>query len=273
MTEGMQKEQFNQFDLHGKTALITGGHSWLGFDMACALAEAGCNIVLAARSEGKLNEAAEVLRTDYGVEVLTIPTDQCIYDQVEAMAERALAWNGQIDILINNAGGGSGAAEGNFFLRSPEAVTSLIHTNLLGPLFCCQTVGRRMAERKSGKIINIGSVAGLVGRNREMYRRNEKTEQPVDYAASKAGVIGMTRDLAAFMAPYGIQVNCISPGGFDKGDLPEGFVSDYGKSAMAGRMGKMGNDIKGAALFLASSASDYVTGHNLVVDGGFSVYK
>ncbi|MCI9105060.1 MAG: SDR family oxidoreductase, partial [Lachnospiraceae bacterium] len=80
-------------------------------------------------------------------------------------------------------------------------------------------------------------------------------------------------DLAAFMAPYHVQVNCISPGGFDKGDLPQGFVDDYARATMTGRMGTMGLDIKGAALFLASPASDYVTGHNLMVDGGFSVFK
>lgn len=269
----MIQERFTLFDLSGKTALITGGHSYLGYDMACALAEAGCNIILAARSAEKLHRAAETLTERYGVEVLELTVDQCLYEQVEEMANRAAAWKGHIDILINNAGGGSGASEGNFFLRPPEAVIDLIHTNLLGPLFCCQTVGRHMARQRSGKIINIGSVAGLVGRDRRMYRENQRMEQPVDYAASKAGVIGMTRDLAAFMAPYGIQVNCISPGGFDKGDLPQGFVSDYGKAAMAGRMGQMGRDLKGAALFLASPASDYVTGHNLVVDGGFTVYK
>lgn len=266
-------EYLKQFDLSGQTALITGGHSWLGFDMACALAEAGCDIIIAARSTDKITAAAGRLRQQYGVRVLGITADQCNYGQVTKMADEAYAWKNRIDILINNAGGGSGASEGDFFLRPPESITSLIQTNLIGPMFCCQTVGKYMARQNSGKIINIGSVAGLVGRNREMYRRNHKMEQPVDYAASKAGVIGMTRDLAAYLAPYHIQVNCISPGGFDKRDLPEGFVSDYAAATMAGSMGRMGLDIRGAALFLASSASDYITGHNLVVDGGFSVYK
>ena len=98
-------------------------------------------------------------------------------------------------------------------------------------------------------------------------------EQPIDYAAAKAGVIGMTRDLAAFMAPYGVCVNCISPGGFKSGNLPEEFVKSYSDATALGRMGRMGHDIKGAALFLASPASDYITGHNLIVDGGFSIWK
>ena len=106
-----------------------------------------------------------------------------------------------------------------------------------------------------------------------MYHRNKRTEQPVDYAAAKAGVIGLTLDLAASLSPKGVRVNAISPGGFDKGDLPPKFVADYATNTMLGRMGQFGVDLKGAALFLASAASNYVTGHNLVVDGGFSVWK
>jgi NAD(P)-dependent dehydrogenase (short-subunit alcohol dehydrogenase family) len=100
------------------------------------------------------------------------------------------------------------------------------------------------------------------------------TGQPVDYAAAKAGVIGLTRDLAGMLSPKGIYVNAISPGGFEKpGNLPPTFMKDYADRTMLGRWGRMGVDIKGAALFLASAASDYVTGHNLVVDGGFSAWQ
>ena len=269
----MNSSIHNLFDLSGKVAIITGGHSWLGYDMACALAESGCNIVLASRSKGKLVCAAEAIHSQYGVDTLTLPLDQRDPAQVQTMAEAAYAWKGHIDILINNAGGGSGASEGNFLQRNPQDVVDMITSNLIGPMLCSQAVGRYMVKRNSGKIINIGSIAGVVGRNRLMYRKNNKMEQPVDYAAAKGGVIAMTRDLAAFMAPYHVQVNCISPGGFDKGDLPSGFVNDYANATMAGHMGTMGLDIKGAALFLASPASDYVSGHNLLVDGGFSVFK
>lgn len=261
------------FDLKGKTAVITGGYSPMGFDMACALAAFGCDIVIAARDINKAAVAAEKIEQTYHVDSIPVSFDQCDHEQVQAMAEKAYHFKNRIDILINNAGGGSGAAEGDFLKRSPESVTSLITTNLLGPIFCCQTVGRYMAEAHQGKIINIGSIAGLVGRDRSMYRRNKKMEQPVDYAASKAGVIGMTRDLAAYMAPYHVQVNCISPGGFDKGDLPAGFVHDYETAAMIKRMGAFGQDICGTALFLSTSASDYITGQNIVVDGGFTLCK
>ncbi len=261
------------FNLEGKVAVITGGHSWLGYDMASVLAEHGCSVVICSRSESKIKEAAERIKEAYGTETSYIAFDQCDAESCAMMASKAYGWKGRIDILINNAGGGSGASEGDFLKRSPEDILSLIKTNLIGMLYCTQAVGRYMVLRNSGKIINIGSIAGLVGRNRIMYRRNSKMEQPVDYAASKAGVIGATRDLAAYFCQHNIQVNSISPGGFDKGDLPAGFVKDYADATMAGQMGRMGTDIKGAALFLASSASDYVTGHNLVVDGGFSVYK
>jgi NAD(P)-dependent dehydrogenase (short-subunit alcohol dehydrogenase family) len=213
-------------DLKDKVAIITGGYAWLGYDMACALAEAGCHIIITSRTPGKLNETIRKISSLYGVDTLALTMDQCRFSEVKEMALNALEWKGHI-----------------------------------------------MADQGYGKIINIGSVAGLVGRDRSMYRKNNKMEQPIDYAASKAGVIGMTTDLAAFMAPYGVYVNCISPGGFDKGDLPEGFVKSYSNATALGRMGRMGLDIKGAALFLASQASDYVTGHNLIVDGGFSIWK
>ena len=105
-----------------------------------------------------------------------------------------------------------------------------------------------------------------------MYDRSGLQGQPVDYAAAKAGVIGLTKDLAAYLSPMGVNVNCISPGGFSR-DLPESFVKDYSNRTPLGRMGRDGIDLNGAVLYLASSASDYVTGHNLVVDGGFSIWQ
>ena len=263
----------DMFDLHNKVAIVTGAHLWLGYDMACALAEFGCSIVITSRDLERAQAACQKISEEYGVDTLALVMDQCHINQVEKMAKDAFSWKGHIDILINNAGGGSGQSTGNLFERSIDDIINLINTNLLGTLFCCREVGKYMIQQKSGKIINSGSIAGIVGRDRRMYHISDKMEQPVDYAASKAGIIGLSRDLAGFMAPYGINVNCISPGGFDKGDLPEKFVEEYSDATMSGRMGKMGTDIKGAALFLSSSASDYVNGHNLVVDGGFSCWK
>lgn len=261
------------FDLSGKVAIVTGGFAGLGFDMAGALAEAGADIIITSRELSRAEEAAAKFRELYQVDTLGLTLDQCRFEQVKAMAEAADAWKGHLDILINNAGGGSGQSEGELLGRSPEDLERLISANLTGVLFCCREVGRFMVRQGHGKIINIASIAALVGRDRRMYRDNHKMEQPIDYAASKAGIIGMTRDLAGALSPMGVHVNCLSPGGFDKGDLPQGFVRDYSDATMLGRMGRMGVDIKGPALFLASAASDYITGHNLVVDGGFSVWK
>lgn len=267
------KYVMDMLKLKGQVAIVTGGHAWLGFDIASALAEAGANIVLTSRNPQNCSRAADEISEAYGVQTLVLPLDQCNITQVQNMAEKAFAWKNRIDILVNNAGGGSGSSEGNLLDRSFEDIQSMIATNLTGMIFCCKAVAPFMIRRKYGKIINMGSIAALVGRDRKLYRDSNKMEQPVDYAASKGGVVSVTRDLAAALAPDNICVNSISPGGFDKGDLPEAFVKGYSALTPLGRMGRMGEDIKGAALLLASPAGNYITGHSLVVDGGFSVTK
>jgi len=261
----------DSFLLTGQIALITGGARHLGYDMGGALAEAGAHLVITSRSLSSAQQAASRLASTHGVEVLPLRVDVRDHDQVVEMAHAAHAWKGRIDILINNAGGGGGSGPTGLFERLPEDIVNLIATNLIGALYCCKEVGKIMAQQGRGKIINIGSIAGLVGRDRSMYLRTGLAQQPVDYAAAKAGVIGMTRDLAAYLAPMGIYVNSISPGGFERGQ-PEAFVNAYSERTALGRMGRDGIDLKAAALFLASSASDYVTGENLVVDGGFSIW-
>jgi NAD(P)-dependent dehydrogenase (short-subunit alcohol dehydrogenase family) len=265
---------FDLFRLDDRVAIVTGAHAWLGYDMACALAEAGAHIIVTSRDLARGQEAADKIHEAYGIDTLALTMDQLHHDQVAAMARDAHGWKGQIDILINNAGGGSGGSPGRIHERAPEDEQSMLAVNLGGVLFCCQEVSRFMVEAGHGKIINIASAAGLIGRDRRMYDRSNMTGQPVDYAAAKAGVIGLTRDLAGMLSPQGVHVNAISPGGFEKpGNLPEKFVKEFADRAMLGRWGRMGVDIKGAALYLASAASDYVTGHNLVVDGGFTAWQ
>jgi NAD(P)-dependent dehydrogenase (short-subunit alcohol dehydrogenase family) len=240
--------------------------------MAEALAEAGSHLVITSRSLASAERAAVSLGGDYGVDVLPLQLDVRDYDQVVEAAQTAHEWKSHIDILINNAGGGGGGKGATpLFARLAEDIVDLITTNLIGSLYCCKEFGRIMAQQGSGKIINIASIAGLVGRDRKMYDRSGLAQQPIDYAAAKAGVIGMTMDLAGFLAPMGVYVNAISPGGFERGQ-PEAFIKAYSERTALGRMGRDGIDLKGAALFLASSASDYVTGQNLVVDGGFCMW-
>ena len=269
----MKEHVHSMFEMEGRVAIITGGSSSLGYDMATALAEYGCKIVITSRSEEKAREAAQKLSAQTGGQVIGLPLDQRNYASCEEMARQVIDAFGRIDILINNAGGGSGAGECNFLQRDPQNIQNMIDTNLTGSLFCSRAVCPYMAEQKSGSVINIGSIAGVVGRNRDMYHKANKMEQPVEYAAAKGGVIAMTRDLAAFMAPYGVKVNCISPGGIDRGELPQAFVDGYAERTPMGRMGRMQSDLLGAVVFLASDAAAYVTGQNIVVDGGFSSCK
>lgn len=264
---------FDLFRLNGNVALIIGGARTLGYDIASALASAGADIVLTSRDETTAVSAGHKLAADYGVQALGLALDHRDAGTVAKQVGAAAAWRGRLDILVNNAGGGSGKGACHLFERSPADVENLIATNLTGTLHCCQAVARLMAEKKRGKIINVASVSGLLGRDRRLYERNGLKGQPVDYAAAKAGVIGMTRDLAGLLSPMGICVNAISPGGFERATMPRGFVEDYSDRTPLQRMGRDGIDLKGAALFLASAASDYVTGHNLVVDGGFSMWR
>ena len=265
---------FDLFRLDGSVCVVTGAHAWLGWDMACALAEAGCHTVVTSRNLERAEKTATKLHNMFPlIDTLGVNMDQRFYKEVTEMIERVIQWKGKIDILVNNAGGGVGDSEGDILKRSPEDAENLIQTNLIGVLHCCQQVAKVMIKQKKGNIVNIASMAGLIGRDRRMYQRSHMKGQPIDYAAAKAGVIGSTRDLAGFLGPYGIRVNAISPGGFDKGVLPQRFVNDFADATILGRWGRMGIDLKGAILYLATEASAYVTGHNLVVDGGFSIFK
>ena len=268
----MADKIFKPFNLTGKLAVIIGGARDLGFDMAEALADAGCNLVITSRSIESAEVAAQELRSGSGVEVMPEKLDIRNTRQIADLAEKIRDWKGHVDILVNNAGGNVKLSPGNLFERDPEHIRQLIDINLTGVLLCCQAFGRIMADQGWGNIINIASIAGMLGRDRRMYSNSGMDGQPIDYAAAKAGVIGMTRDLAGFLSPMGIRVNCISPGGFERGQ-PEAFIKSYKDSTPMGRMGRDGVDMKGTVLFLASSASDYITGQNIVVDGGFSIWK
>ncbi len=260
------------FDLTGRNALITGGASFLGYDMAEALSEAGARVAVTSRDRARAIAAAERL-VNGGGHAIGIELDVTRDESVAGAAATATERLGPIDILINNAGGGSSESAAELTRRDTAVIRRMIEVNLTGTLLMCRAVADGMMTRGTGKIINIASIAGLVGRDRQIYADAGMAGQPIDYAAAKAGVIGATRDLAAWLGPHGICVNAISPGGFGPRRLPDRFVADYARKVPVGRMGRDTVDIKGAALFLAAAASDYVNGHNLVVDGGFSVWK
>ena len=268
----MHEEIDRLFDLAGKTALVTGGARHLGLDAASILAAAGCAVAVTSRTVESAEAAAAKLQAQYGVPTLGLALDQTQFDDVNRVVQAVLAWRPHIDILINNAGGGVGSSPALLVEREPADIAKMIETNLTGVLYCCRQVGAHMMANRSGKIVNVASIAGMGGRDRRVYARTGLAGQPVDYAAAKAGLIGMTRDLAGYLSPHGINVNCVSPGGFERGQ-PEAFIREYSERTPLGRMGRDGEDLKGAILFLSSPASDYITGENLTVDGGFVLWK
>jgi gluconate 5-dehydrogenase len=245
------------FDLSGKVAIVTGGGSGIGRQMAHGLAEAGAELVLCARKVERCEEAAAEMPT----RALALPVDVTDEDSVGAMVGRAVHEFGRVDILVNNAGTVWGAAPEDLPLRGWQKV---VDVNLTGVFLCARAVGRVMIEKGGGKIVNIASVAGLHGAPSEVVNA-------LPYHATKGGVIALTRDLAWKWARYGINVNAIAPGWFPS-DMANFVIERSPQLAERIPLGRFGGpeDLKGAVVFLASGASGYVTGHTLVVDGGQS---
>lgn len=261
------------FDLSGQTALVTGGARNLGFDMALALSEAGSEVAITSRSLEDARRSAARIAAQTGRKAAAFTCDVRFEDQVEPMVDAVLREFGRIDILVNNAGNVISTPEDAPLEKRPlEAWQFTIDVNLTGVFLCSKHVaGKAMMPARRGVIINIGSTAGLVGKDRRIYRGTNMGGATIDYHAAKGGVLNMTRDMAVYLAPYGIRVNCISPGGFWRGHS-ETFTRQYSDQVPLGRMGQDGKDVKGAVVFFASEASAYVTGANLPIDGGLTAW-
>jgi NAD(P)-dependent dehydrogenase (short-subunit alcohol dehydrogenase family) len=249
------------FNLSGKVAIVTGGGSGIGRQMAEGLAEAGADLVLCARKAERCEQAAAELEL-LGVRALGLGCDVRDPEQVQAAVGRAVHELGRVDVLVNNAGTVWGAAPEDMPLEGWQKV---VDVNLTGVFLFAQAAGRVMIERGGGAIVNIASVSGLHGAPPEVVNT-------VVYHATKGGVIAFTRDLAWKWAQHGIRVNAIAPGWFPS-DMSK-FVLDAQGEELVRRipLRRFGGreDLKGAVVFLASPASAYVTGHTLVVDGGQS---
>ncbi|MED4228927.1 SDR family oxidoreductase [Neobacillus cucumis] len=247
------------FDLTGKVAIVTGGGRGLGQQMAEGFAEAGANVVVCSRKLGACEEVSEGLK-NLGVDSLALQCDVSNPEEVRNVVEQTVEKFGRIDILVNNSGASWGAPVEEMPL---EAWQKVMNVNVTGTFLMSQAVGKVMLEQQSGKIINIASTAGLKG-------INPKLMNAIGYNASKGAVITFTKDLAAKWGPKGIYVNAIAPGFFPT-KMSKGLLEAGGKAILEGTpLRKFGSDsdIKGVALFLASAASDFVTGDVLVVDGG-----
>lgn len=246
------------FGLEGRVAIVTGGSIGLGRQMAEGLAEMGSNLVLCARKKERCEQAAEEL-SKLGVKVLALGCDVKDPASVQAVVDAAVNEFGRVDILINNAGTSWGATVEEMTL---EQWNKVLTTNLTGTFLFAQAAGKVMVPQRSGKIINIASVAGIKGSPPEF--------SAIGYSSSKGGVITFTRDLAWKWGRHNIQVNAISPGWFPS-DMSAKMIERHKERFLeAIPLHRFGGseDLKGAAIFLASKASDYVTGQNLIVDGG-----
>ena len=247
------------FDLSGKIAVVTGGGSGLGRQMAEGLAECGANVVLCARTVERCEEVAEELR-GLGVQALALACDVRDPPQIQAVIDAAVAEFGTVDILVNNAGTSWGASPEEMPLAAWQKV---IDVNLTGPFLFTQAAGIVMIREGGGKVINIASVAAFKGAPSEALNA-------IGYNASKGGLVSFTRDLAVKWAKYGINVNAIAPGWFPSEMSQVVLERSGGRLVEHIPLGRYGgdDDLKGAVAFLASAASDFVTGITLPVDGG-----
>ena len=257
----MAKHVRELFDLSGKTAIVTGGSRGIGKEMAEGLAEAGANLMLCARRIEWLDETIEEFR-GRGFNVEGLLCDVAKAEEVQMVVDETVSKFGSLDILVNNAGTSWGAMPEDMPLEKWQQV---LDVNLTGCFLFAQAAGRQMLKQQRGSIINIASIAGLTSSaNGPFY---------AGYVASKAGLIGLTRELAASWGRKGIRVNAIAPGFFHS-RLADAVIDLYERSVQENNViPRIGNEgeLKGTVVFLASDASSYVTGQTIAVDGGLTV--
>jgi len=249
------------FRIKGQTAVVTGASSGLGVLFAETLAELGVNLVIAARRYERLVKVAKELSDKYNVKAVAIETDVSKEDQVINMVGTAIERFGTLEIIVNNAGIASLSPSVEMPL---EEWTKVIDVNLTGVFLCARTAAREMIKQKYGKIINIASIYGAVG----------DVFHAAPYYASKGAVINLTRAFAIEWAPYKINVNAIAPGFFPSEMTEQIFKNEDAMKHILSRtpLGRTGEplDLKAALIYLASPASNYVTGQTIFVDGGWT---
>lgn len=247
----------SQFELTDKVAIITGGGTGIGQAIALEFVKAGANVVIASRKQSNLDSTVEKIKA-LGKTALAIATDIRLPEQVDDLIKQTVDKFGRVDIMVNNAGAS--------FMSPVEEMTpngwdTIININLKGTFLCCRAAGKVMIEQKSGKIINVASTAGVNGSPRMAH-----------YGAAKAGVINFTKSLATEWAPYNINVNCITPGLIEtegvktQMNLDPQAIEEQKKLPLLRRPGQP-EDIAFTAIFLASEASKFLTGENIIVRG------
>lgn len=275
MTESVLKK----FDMSGKTAVITGAAGLLGKQFALALAQAGAKVVLADLN-AQAAEANALWLREQGLKAISVGVDVTDPVSVQTMVQSALEAFGSVDVLINSAAldpkfdpanvGSQGANA--FESYSLDAWRQALDVNLTGTFLATQAVVRQMLTQGQGVVVNICSTYGLAGPDQRLYERPDgsRSFKPAYYSVTKAGVLGFTRYLAAYYAGKKIRVNALTPGGVYNGH-DEVFTSQYSARTVLGRMANI-DEMSAAMLFLCSDASSYMTGSNLVVDGGWTAW-
>jgi 2-deoxy-D-gluconate 3-dehydrogenase len=268
---------FEKFKLDHRVAIVTGGAGLLGQQFCRTLASAGAKVVVADLNQRGASSLAEELQAE-GWQALAVAVDVTSAEATRQMVRQTLSAFGRLDILVNSAaldpkfdpqhGGHSNAFE-NYPL---ELWNQALAVNLTGTFLCCQAAIPPMLEQGKGVIINLSSIYGITAPDQRLYQRKGQPRQykPAYYAVTKAGILGLTAYLAAYYGEKNLRVNALTPGGVYHGHDEE-FVRSYSARTMLGRMAHP-DDLNGALLFLASDASEYMTGANLIVDGGWSAW-
>jgi 2-deoxy-D-gluconate 3-dehydrogenase len=271
----------DKFNLTGRVAVVTGGVGLLGAEFCRTLAEAGAAVAVVDLNTSASQATTDAL-TKNGYQALAIPTDITQPDSVNAMVEKVLTEFGRLDVLVNSAALDpkfdpdamkKGMAPGAFEDYPLDQWNSALNVNLTGMFLVTQACVKPMlAQKKKGSIVNICSTYGLNGPDQRIYVKDGQRVafKPVYYTVTKAGVLGFTKYLAAYYAGTDIRVNALTPGGVFN-NHEEYFVKNYSAKTILGRMANR-DEMNGALLFLASDASSYMTGNNIVVDGGWTAW-
>lgn len=264
------------FSLKNKTAIVTGALGLIGKNHCSALTDAGANVVVCDLDEVKCKQFASSLPT----KSIGVGVDITNKSSVENLRDKTLNEFGRIDILVNNAAindmfeNPQAAAEQSMFENYPlEMWQKSLDVNVTGTFLCSQIIGSAMAKAGKGSIINIASTYGLVGPDQSIYKKPDGSQsfyKSPAYPATKGAIVNFTRFLAAYWGNKGVRVNTLSPGGVEN-NQDEYFIKNYSEKTPLGRMAQP-TDYKGAIIFLASDASSYMTGANLIVDGGWTAW-